>query len=559
MSAQVYSVKFAGQAGAGIKSGGQLLSKILIKHGFNVFDYNEYPSLIRGGHNTYQVSFSTDKVYAPRFYVDAFFSILPGHWQNHINELGKDTLIFSDEEFKSQKGKSLHLPLKEIAQKVGNALSANIICIGVISFIYGFDLKVVEELIISEFGKKTETNISALKEGYAFAQLNFSKFKQKIKLPTKVQKDNCFNDGNEAYGWGFIQGGGNFYAAYPMTPATGALHFLAPRQKEYNMTVVHPEDEIAAANMVAGAAFAGARAATGTSGGGFALMNEAVSFCGVTEIGMVFYLVSRPGPATGLPTWTGQGDLLYAIFSGHGEFPKVVLAPGDHQESFELSALSLNLAAELQTPIIVVSDKMLGESSANVPDFSKTKVKINRGKLLDEVRPGFKRYLLKTKDGVSPYTLPGTKNGEFLSNSYEHDEFGFSTEDSDITIKMVEKRAAKLKLALKLTPQPILYGTKKAKKLIIGWGSTKGVILESIKMMKNPEDYAFLQFKTLWPINPDIQFIINAFKDITIVENNHTAQLATLLKSQFNFNPTSVITKFDGRPFFPEELYEKLK
>ena len=211
---------------------------------------------------------------------------------------------------------------------------------------------------------------------------------------------------NEAYGWGFLKGEGNFYSAYPMTPATGAMHFLAAKSTSIDtLKVVHAEDEIGAANIAAGAAFAGARAATGTSGGGFALMNEAVSYCGISEIGLVFYLVSRPGPATGLPTWTAQGDLLHAIYSGHGEFPKVVMAPGDIQESFDDGVNSLNLAAQLQTPIIVISDKFLAESGASNTDLSKVKVKIETGDIDSKPEVDFKRYQF-TKNGVSPRSIP---------------------------------------------------------------------------------------------------------------------------------------------------------
>ncbi len=561
MLSKTFTLKIAGPAGLGIKSGGQLLSKILIESGYSVTDYNEYPSLVRGGHNAYQITFSNTKAFAPHYNVDAFFAMTPGHWKTHVSEFTKNTLIFVDEDPKTlnlKKGKVLNLPLKELSTKLGSNLVANTISIGVAAYIFNLDLKIVKKLVAATYAKASDLNLTAVETGYEFAKDNFSKYRFKV-AKGKKQKSPELYDGNEAFGWGFIQGGGNFYAAYPMTPATGTLHFLATKQKEYKLTVVHPEDEISAANMTAGAAFAGARAATGTSGGGFALMNEAVSLCGVTEIGMVYYLVSRPGPATGLPTWTAQGDLLHAIYSGHGEFPKVVIAPGDLDESFEMGAESLNLAAELQTPVIVVSDKFVGESSSNTKDLSKAKVKVKLGNIVDKADAGFKRYSLKTKTGVSPVSIPGTPNGEFLSNSYEHDEFGFSTEDANLSQEMFDKRAKKIQTAIKLAPKPILYGSDKAKKLIISWGSTKGVILEALKMMENEEDFAYLHIKTLWPINPELETITKAFKEIIVIENNGFSQLVTLLKSQFNFNPTEIITKNNGRPFFPEEIYAKLK
>lgn len=561
MTSNFSTIKIAGPAGAGIKSAGQVFSKILIDHGFNVIDYSEYPSLVRGGHNTYQITFSNEKVYATHFNVDLFFSVYPNHWEKHQEEFTKSTIVFSDEDFSNIKSKAklLNLPLKEMATQVGNPMVINTLCLGVAAYLYGLDIKKSEEFICEAYEKYADVNLKAFDLAYNYASKNFSKLQIKTKKPTKKTKMG-FYDGNESYGWGFIKGGGTFYAAYPMTPATGALHFLAAKQAEFKLTVVHPEDEISSANMAAGAAFTGARSATGTSGGGFALMNEAISFCAISEIGMVYYLVSRPGPATGLPTWTSQGDLLHAIYSGHGEFPKVVLAPGDFDEAFEMGYTSLNLAAQLQTPILVVSDKLIGESSGSTKFFPEEKVKIETGKILTEItKDDYKRYSLSNKDGISPVTLPGTPNGEFLSNSYEHDEFGFSTEDANLTQKMFEKRMSKIKTAIKLAPKANFFGSKKANKLIISWGSPKGAILEALKLMNKKEDFAFLQLKTLWPINPEIKEIINAFKKTIVIENNGTNQLVTVLKSQFDFNPTRTISKNNGRPFFPEEIIDLLK
>jgi 2-oxoglutarate ferredoxin oxidoreductase subunit alpha len=561
MSSNIHTIKIAGQAGFGIKSGGQLLSKILIAFGYSLNDYTEYPSLVRGGHNAYQITFSKDKIYAPHKNVDVFFSINPGHWQSHVDEFLKNTLVFVDEDLndiKAKKGEFLNLPLKGLAIETGSLVASNTICIGVAAYILDLDCKLVSTMVAKAYPKAVEMNLKAVDVGYEFAKNNFSKYKIKLEKPKASQKFTGFYDGNEAYGWGFIKGGGNFYAAYPMTPATGALHFLAAKQEECKLTVIHPEDEIAAANMTAGAAFAGARAATGTSGGGFALMNEAVSFCGVSEIGMVYYLVSRPGPATGLPTWTAQADLLHAINAGHGEFPKIVIAPGDLDESFEMGAESLNLASELQLPVIVLSDKFLGESSANTKDLSKEKFKIKTGKIELTPKEGFKRYELTTKTGVSALTIPGTPKGEFLSNSYEHDELGFSTEDENLAREMNQKRMNKLKTALKMVPKPLIFGSNKAKKLIVSWGSVKGVVLESLKLIENKEEFAFLHIKTLWPIDPDLKHLMDGFKEIIVVENNGTSQLTTLLKSQFDFNPSRIITKNNGRPFFPQDLIKEL-
>ena len=524
MVSKVISLKIAGPAGLGIKSIGLTLSKILIDHKFYTHDYSEYPSLVRGGHNTYQLSFSADEIFAPFYQLDYLVTVAPDHDKPHLSELKTDGVVIS--------------------------ASSNTFALGALGFIFDLNFEIVKNQLALQYPKAIEANLKIYQEGFDFASKNFKQ--NKIGMGNN-QSHVSLHDGNEAFGWGFIKAGGNFYAAYPMTPATGTLHFLAEKQKEFkHLTVVHPEDEISAANMVVGAAFAGARAATGTSGGGFALMNEAISFAAVSEIGEVFYLVSRPGPATGLPTWTSQGDLLHAVFSGHGEFPLVVLAPGDQQESFDVGKTSLNLAAKLQTPVIVISDKFAAESASSVTNLSEENEEIISPKTFDKVPDNYQRYDTNVSDGISSYTIPGTPDGQFLANSYEHSPSGFSTEDALTTQEMVDKRFRKLQTALSLTPKAEIYGNEKAENLIVSFGSTKGPILEALRILG--DKFAFLQIKTIWPIDPNLKFIFDSFKNTIVIENDKTAQLVTILKSQFDFNPVASITKYDGRPFFPEEL-----
>jgi len=525
-SGEVVTVKIAGPAGTGIKSSGLLLSNILISHGFVTRDYSEYPSLVRGGHNTYQVSFSPDNLFSVHSKIDLFFSLSSGHWQNHQTEFTKSTLVFGEDAHHQ-------LPLRQLTGQLGSTIYGNTICLGVVAYLLNLNLKICHQLIVKQFGSSSP-NLDAFNLGYKW--VSEQKIAPIIDLPKLPKTKLKTYDGNEAYGWGFIKGGGDFYSAYPMTPASGALHFLASQQSKFKIKVIHPEDEIASASLAAGAAFAGARSATGTSGGGFALMTETVSFCGAANLGVVFYLVSRPGPATGLPTWTSQGDLLFAINSGHGEFSKIVLAPGDQQESFDFSALSLNLAAKYSLPVIVLSDKFISESGASLPDLS----------------------LRKIKNITSPIPVPGQKGKEYLANSYEHDENGYSTEDPKVINQMMSRRLSLLVKSLKSVPKPMIYGSPSAKKLIISWGSTKSTILEAIKYLPHSSNYAYLQIRTVWPIDPNLKLLIKPFKDITVIENNATAQLVSLLKSQFDFNPTRVILKSDGRPFFPEELVTRL-
>ncbi len=518
MNSEVNTIKIAGPAGTGIKSAGLLLSQILATHGFYTHDYSEYPSLVRGGHNTYQVSFSRNPIYSPYQKVNLFFSLSPNHHQHHLSEFDRHTLVLGEDT-------PNQLPLDQLTSQIGGSIYANTVCLGVIAYLYSLGVETSQKVISNQFGSSSP-NLHAFEIGYDYAKAHLGKY-QYDKTYKYIDKHQYIYDGNEAFGWGFINAGGSFYAAYPMTPATGVLHFLAQKQTQYDIRVVHPEDEIAAASMAAGAAFASARAAVGTSGGGFALMTETVSLCGAANFGVVFYLSQRPGPATGMPTWTSQGDLLFAIHSGHGEFNKIVLAPGDQYESFELAVSALNLAAKFNLPVIVLSDKFISESSSSLPNLSQKKVKLIESKLKFR-----------------------------LANSYEHDSDGFSTEESSQVVTNTLARLRQQKHIINSLPKPTLYGNNQAKNLIISWGSTKGPILEAIK--NNPK-YAFLQLKSLWPIDPNLRLLIRPFKKVVVIENNATSQLTTLLKSQFDFNPITTILKFDGRPFFPEELLSKLK
>ena len=528
MPDHVYTVKIAGPAGAGIKSSGLLLSNILLKHGYNIRDYNEYPSLVRGGHNTYQVSFSAGEVFAAHFNVDIFFSLLPQHWQDHSPEFTEGSLVLGDDA-------AIPLPLKELTGQLGSTVYGNTICLGVAAYLLNLDTKICLASITESYGDNP-VNINAFNLGYDYAAKNYEKLRL-IHISYIIDHKSALQiyDGNEAFGWGFIQGGGNFYAAYPMTPATGVLHFLAKKQSD-TLRVVHPEDEIAAASLVCGAAYAGARAATGTSGGGFALMTESVSLAGAANLGVVFYLGSRPGPATGLPSWTSQGDLLFAVHAGHGEFNKIVLAPGDQWDSFELAAKALNLAAQFHVPVIVLSDKFICESGASIPDLSAQKVDIVKSTL----------------------PIPGTPDKEFLANSYEHDDQGFSTEDATQVNKNVAARRQQVKDILEVVPPPAFYfGSKTSSTLVVSWGSVRSTIWEALKIMDN-SDIAHLHLPTLWPIDPRMEMLFKPFKNVIVVENNAQNQFTQLLKSQFDFHPTKTILKFDGRPFFPEELIKEL-
>ena len=530
MPKKTITIKIAGPAGFGIKSGGLLISEYLRKLGLYFTDYSEYPSLVRGGHNTYQTTFSSTPIYSVSQKIDIFFSLTPVFWQSHQDEFIPDTLIYKD------------LPASD---------HPNMTCFGITVALLDGDTKLAKDLIKKTYPKSIQSNLTAFDVGYKFAEKNKGLFKIKPQI-AKSDNQQIF-DGNQAFAHGFYKAGGKFYAAYPMTPATGALHQLAKNAKDWGITVVHPEDEIAAASMAVGASFTGAPSAVGTSGGGFALMTETVSLCGTTEIGVLFYLVSRPGPATGLPTWTSQADLLFSIFSGHGDFLKVVIAPTSQQTTFDLAIKALHLSQALQTPVILISDKLIAESSCSLPDFNLIKNTPYKETLVTSPSKNYQRYAPSTI-GVSDRTIPGTPNGQFLANSYEHDFTGLSTEDALTVKSMADKRAKKLALAKKITPKPILHKNN-GKNLLISWGSPIGAIKQALAM--GLKDYDLLEVITLWPLDDVIKEISQKYKKIIVIENNQFGHLNFLLKT-IGVNSDKFISKYDGRPFFPEEIIKNL-
>jgi 2-oxoglutarate ferredoxin oxidoreductase subunit alpha len=369
-----------------------------------------------------------------------------------------------------------------------------------------------------------------------------------------------------------------------MTPASSLLHFMAAAESEYGVVVKHTEDEIAAMNMTIGAATMGVRAMCATSGGGFSLMVEGLGLAGVSETPIVVGLFSRPGPATGLPTWTEQGDLRFAIHAAQGEFPRVVVSPGDKEEAFCLAADAFNLAEELQTPVIILSDMFMQESHQTVEPFDWQAVQIGRGKLLSQQdvdamprrEDGTADYLLYSlggdsrdgaadpepwADGVSPRALPGTRGVVGIRNSYEHDEMGWATEDARMRSEQNVKRIAKLETAARMVPAPRHYGPDEADLTILSWGSTKGPIREAMRRLEEADlAVNFLQVVTLWPFPADdVATTMRAAKRTLLVEDNLTGQFEGLIREQCLLAPDHSLRKWDGRPFFCEEIEAKAR
>ena len=572
----IYSFKIGGPAGYGIKSAGKIFAQALINQGFNAFYYSEYPSLIRGGHNTVQVDFSDHKVYSTSSQVDLLVSLEGLALKMDLSSLSSSGFVLYDKSIQDvkirlPKDRCFALPFSEIAQKLGNELMRNSVALGASFAFLKMDIAALEKAFKESFKDKTsiKLNLQAAEAGYHYAHDNFSQvsrdFLRGLKMPKRDLKSKKFLTGNEAVAIGAVVGGCKFYCAYPMTPSTSILHYLEAHQRETDMIVHQGEDEIGVINTALGASFAGARSMIATSGGGFALMNEGLSLAGITETPLVIVEVMRPAPATGLPTWTEQGDLSFILGAGHGDFPKVVLAPGDPEEAYELTQKALNLSEKYQLPVILVSDKFLGESIYSVfnDDLLKRTLKIERGRILKSVLADYHRYE-NAPDGVSPRVLPGTEDGEFIANSDEHNSAGFSVEgyNKDRKIQM-DKRQRKLEFVKREMEMPVIYGPKKAEITIISWGSNKGPILDALELI----DYQlpkgkinYLHFSYLYPLDwQKLQKVFQRLGKLILIENNYSGQLGRYLREGLDVHFQKKILKYDGRPFWRDEIIETLK
>ena len=374
--------------------------------------------------------------------------------------------------------------------------------------------------------------------------------------PRTVSTPNLVLNGDEAAALGAIGGGLQFASIYPMTPITNVITVLAAYQEKYGYIYKQPEDEIAAITMAIGASYAGARAMTATSGGGFCLMTEGFGLAGMTETPVVIIMGMRAGPATGFPTWSEQGDLRFVLHASHGDFPRIVLAPGDGKEVFEMTMQAFNLAEKYQTPVVVLVDKNICEDDQSFEYFDTSAYKVDRGNFTTEKVDDYKRYALEA-DGISKRSVPGSGNW-FLTNSDEHNAYGYSDEEADNRIEQHGKRMTKLVTCAKNDMQkPQLFGPADADLTIVSWGSNKGAILQAMKEFPNVN---FLHTTWMSPFPADeVKKVLSGAKSLLLIENNYTAQFAGLIREQTGIEIENKFLKYDGRPFFVEEISDKLK
>ncbi len=476
----------------------------------------------------------------------------------------------SEEDQKLFADKQVHvclLRLLELAKASGGSLlMKNTVSLGAVWKVLGLEFEIMSAVIQERFAKKAEVakiNSDCARAGFDAATLVTS---YDLTPPeVNAAANQIIITGNEALSLGAIASGVRLYSSYPMTPASSILAYLADEGPKYGMIVKQAEDEITAVNMVIGASTAGTRAMCGTSGGGFDLMTEGISLAGILETPLVVVLGQRPGPATGVPTWTTQGDLNLAIHGGHGEFPRIVMAPGDAEEAFYMMNSAHNLADKYQTPVIFMTDKMMGESSYCHPTFDQSKLTIERGKLVSGAE--LEQYQDKMRyadsdDGVSARWLPGDAAAPYLANSDEHTERGFSTEESAEIKMMMDKRMRKAATIKTSLPEPIVYGDMANSDVsIISWGSNKGTIIDAMsELEKSGIKVAYLHIQYLWPLRTELltEFMKQA-KYLIALECNFTGQLAGLIKNETGVDIKDRMLRYDGRPFYVEEIVEHVQ
>jgi 2-oxoglutarate ferredoxin oxidoreductase subunit alpha len=554
------SIVLCGEAGLGINTVETLLVKILKLSGYNVFSSKEYMSRIRGGTNSTWLRVSSTRVKAPVERMDIFVPLDKDSIPHLAKYLSKETIIIGDRAKLETERPVIDVPFFELSTRLGNPVFSNVIAVGVLANICGVDFSVLEGFLKKHFASKGDEivskNIQAAKTGFGKGAeiISSGQIKVEIKRNKEPLSDMIMN-GAEVLGLGAIAGGCNFLSSYPMSPSTGVLIFMAENASKFGVVVEQAEDEISAMNMTIGSWYAGARGMVTTSGGGFDLMAEGISLAGITETPVVVHIGQRPGPATGLPTRTEQADLEIALYSGHGEFPRIILAPGNLDDAFYLSQRAFNLADKYQVPVFLLTDQFLLESYYNNPQFDTDG--IGNEYFVSETGPEYKRYQL-TENGISPRGIPGNGKGFVMVDSDEHDEDGRITEDLDLRVKMEDKRRKKMEGIVKDIVPPVFNGTADSDTIVVSWGSTYEVIEEALALM-NRSNIAHLHFKQVYPLYPDTKTYLSKAKKVIIIENNATAQFAKLIKLYSDYDIIHKILKYNGLPFSVEEIKMELE
>lgn len=564
------TIAIGGAAGQGIATPGNILARLFGRRGLHLYAYNAYQSIIRGGHILLTVRIRDEEVHSHGDGIDLLLCLNQDTMDRHLEILGPGSRVVYNSDT-IQPGEVpdgvllCPMPVGELIGDSKNKLIQNTISLGVMMSLMGVDFSVLQEVLELLFGRKgstvVEENVAMARAGYDYGAANFQSFP--VPLP-EGDKPLAMWTGNSALAMGGAAAGVKFYAAYPMSPSTGVLHWMAQNARELGIMVRQVEDEIGVANMVIGAAHVGCRAMCATSGGGFALMTEAVGSAAMMEIPAVFINVMRAGPSTGVPTKTEQGDLWQALGASQGDFERFIVAPRDSLDAYNTVAELFNLVDRAQCPGIIISDLLISEGTFSVdPDLIDFQPAIDRGALLVDPSPdgNYLRYA-NTESGISPRVPPGYEGFVHVVATDEHDEDGVIISDEFThphkRRKSVEKRARKLEGVSADVLPPTLEGPQDAQVTLVGWGSTYGVIREAIEMLSEQGVVAnHLAIKWIVPFHGEaVDEILSSAKRVLIVENNYSGQFARYLRSETGFSAHGHIRKYDGEPFMPHHVVE---
>ena len=568
-----YTIKIGGEAGQGIQTIGDTIGRVFARAGYHVFSHQDYESRVRGGHNFYQIRISERPIAASRQNVDILIALDKESILRHEQELAENGRVVYDSSTLKMKPEGpafFDVPFVEIAvTSGGERIMENTVATGAVLGMLGLDIDYLLTNIGETFARKGEKivagNRKAAIAGYDYAVKNCTRCLFSLG-DVASPRPRMLIGGVESIALGALASGCRFYAAYPMTPSTGIMNYLASKEREYGIIVEQAEDEIAAINMALGASFAGVRAMTGTSGGGFALMAEGLSLAGMTETPVVIAMGQRPGPATGFPTRTEQGELQFLLSAGHGEFPRIIFAPGTPQQAFLLMNKAFDLAEKFQIPVFVLFDTYLSDSQWTMDGIDTDRTVYTdyrlRGGAFENVAD-YKRHAF-TASGVSPFGVPGDAKHIVVTDSDEHDEEGHIVEDAETRVKMVQKRLFnKLPLIRQEIAPPFLYGDHDPETVLVGWGSTYGMLREAVDEIAKSRSIAMLHFSEVYPLplleKFDYVRVLADAKVAICMEQNATGQFERLIRGETGYEFTTHIHKFDGRPFLLEELVGEIR
>ena len=570
-------VGIGGAAGDGIDKSAETVAKTASRSGLHAYGFNSYQSVIRGGHIWLRLRMGQEKVHSHGDHTHALIALNQDSIERHAPEIESGgAILFNADKLRvnlpvRDNVLTVPLPIAELTKPLGaiQPVMQNTVALGALIFLLDFDFDVASSVLADTFAHKgqgvIDQNVGVLKAGYNYARERFVPLGYKWNF---TRKRRPYLTGNEALSIGAVAAGCKFYSAYPMTPASGILTWMAEHSERCGVVVKQMEDELAVANAAIGAGYAGVRSMCGTSGGGFALMTEAIGMAGMIEAPVVFVEVQRGGPSTGIPTKTEQADLNQVYGASQGDFPRIIIAPKDTRDCFDSAVEAFNLAEKYQCPVIIITDLLLSEHPETVePEYFSADVPIDRGEMVSGWKNGngaFKRYAF-TKSGISPRTIPGTADTLYIAATDDHDEEGVLISDvfcnAAIRRKISEKRMKKMDLALRDLPAPQIEGRADADVTLIGWGSTEGVIREAVQQLNASGTRTNqLHFKYLLPFHgKEAGEILKRAKRTICVEQNATGQFARHLRAETGHSVSDQILKYDGEPFEPAQISAQVR